>query len=73
MIGLIGGATGLTNGVNGDQVGSGVFPVNPQLGPLQNNGGPTDTRALLPTSTARNAGNNALRHRPISAVSAGQG
>jgi hypothetical protein len=29
---------------------------NPQLGPLQNNGGPTPTRALLPNSPAINAG-----------------
>jgi hypothetical protein len=32
----------------------------PLLGPLQNNGGPTDTRALLPGSPALDAGNDAL-------------
>jgi hypothetical protein len=53
-------STGLTNGVNQDQVGTGASPINPQLGPLQNNGGPTDTRALLAASTARDAGNDTL-------------
>lgn len=33
--------------------------TNPQLGPLQNNGGATHTHALLPTSPAINAGDNA--------------
>jgi hypothetical protein len=33
--------------------------VNPQLGPLQNNGGPTQTMALLPGSPAIDAGDNA--------------
>src|SRR5207244_11402345 len=32
--------------------------VNPLLGPLQNNGGPTPTMALLPGSPALDAGNN---------------
>ena len=31
--------------------------INPQLGPLQNNGGPTLTHALLPNSPAINTGN----------------
>ena len=31
--------------------------TNPELGPLQNNGGPTDTMALLPGSPAIDAGN----------------
>jgi hypothetical protein len=34
--------------------------VDPELGPLQNNGGPTQTMALLPNSPAINAGDNAL-------------
>jgi hypothetical protein len=40
------GSTGLMNGVNGDQVGTAASPINPLLGPLQNNGGPTNT--MLP-------------------------
>ncbi len=50
-----GGAGGLVNGVNGNQVGV----ANPGLGPLANNGGPTQTHALLPGSPAINAGDPA--------------
>ena len=46
---------GLTNLVNGNLVG-----VNPTLGVLRNNGGPTQTMALLPSSPAINAGASAL-------------
>ncbi|HRJ41952.1 MAG TPA: Calx-beta domain-containing protein, partial [Caldilineaceae bacterium] len=42
---LIGDNTGdggsFTDGVGGDQVGSSAAPLDPVLGPLQNNGGPT--------------------------------
>jgi len=48
---------GLTNGANGNQVG-----VNPVLGSLANNGGPTQTMALLAGSPAIDAGNVALAH-----------
>jgi len=41
----------------GDQIGTPAQPINPLLGPLQNNGGPTLTQALLPGSPAINAGN----------------
>ncbi|MCL4300138.1 MAG: CSLREA domain-containing protein [Anaerolineae bacterium] len=47
-------ACNLTNGVNGTIIG-----VDPLLGPLANNGGNTQTMALLATSKAINAGNNA--------------
>ena len=40
----------LVDGVNGNQVGTGNNPIDPELGPLQNNGGPTETR--LPESTS---------------------
>jgi len=33
---------------------------NPKLGPLQNNGGPTNTHALLPTSPAIDAGDDSV-------------
>jgi hypothetical protein len=55
-----GGAGGLTNGVDGNQVGV----ANPGLGPLTNNGGPTATIALLPGSPAIDAGSNALAVGP---------
>lgn len=51
-------ATGFTAGVNGDQVGTAAQPIDPLLGPLQNNGGPTLTQALLPGSPAIDAGDN---------------
>src|ERR1019366_174105 len=47
---------GLTNGVNGNQLGVG----NAGLGVLGNNGGPTDTVPLLPGSIAIDAGGNSL-------------
>ena len=50
-----GGSGGLTNGVNHNIVGA-----DPRLGPLQDNGGPTQTMALLDFSPALNAGSNAL-------------
>jgi hypothetical protein len=55
-----GGAGGLTNGVSGNQVGV----VNPGLGTLADNGGPTQTIALLAGSPAINAGSNALAVDP---------
>ncbi|WP_223192667.1 X2-like carbohydrate binding domain-containing protein [Paenibacillus sedimenti] len=49
-----GGAGGLTNGVNDNQIGV----TNLLLGPLANNGGTTKTQALLPGSPALDAGKN---------------
>jgi hypothetical protein len=46
--------TCITNGVNNDITG------NASLGPLQNNGGPTETHALLPGSDAIDAGDDAV-------------
>ena len=53
-----GAGTNLTNGVQGNQVGSASNPVNPLLAPLGDNGGPTQTMALLPGSPAIDAGDN---------------
>jgi hypothetical protein len=53
------GMTGISDGVNGNQVGSATAPIDPLLGPLQNNGGPTKTMALLAGSPALNAGDPA--------------
>jgi hypothetical protein len=53
------GMTGLSHGVNGNLVGSASAPIDPLLGPLQDNGGPTLTHALLPGSPALNADNPA--------------
>lgn len=48
---------GFINGISGDIVGTGAARVNPLLEPLRNNGGPTDTMALIPASPAVDAGN----------------
>jgi hypothetical protein len=59
LIGDGSGMTGLSNGVNGNLVGAADNPIDPLLGPLTFNGGPTLTHALLPGSPAIDAGNNA--------------
>jgi hypothetical protein len=56
LIGDGSGMTGLQNGVNGNLVGSASVPIDPLLGPLTDNGGPTKTMALLAGSPALNAG-----------------
>jgi cysteine-rich repeat protein len=61
LIGDETGCDGLINGAN-DQVGTSGSPINPRLGPLADNGGPTRTHALLlaPTpSPAIDAANSA--------------
>jgi fibronectin-binding autotransporter adhesin len=57
---LIGdGSYGFTNTGPGDIAGSNA-PINPLIGPLADNGGPTWTHALLPGSPALDAGDDAL-------------
>jgi len=56
LLGNNGGCAGLIDGVNGDRVGTPGSPLDPRLGPLQDNGGPTATHALLPGSPALDAG-----------------
>jgi hypothetical protein len=48
--------SGLTNGVKHDQVGSLASPLDPLIGPLQDNGGPSFTHALKPGSPAIDKG-----------------
>ena len=60
LIGNGTGMTGISDGVNHNQVGTSGSPINPELGLLQDNGGPTQTMALLLGSPAIDAGNNAL-------------
>lgn len=60
---LIGDGTGesdLTNGGNSNQVGTTASPIDPKVGPLQNNGGPTRTHALNLGSPAIDAGINTV-------------
>lgn len=59
LVGKAEGSTGFTIGVNNDLVGSIATPINPILGPLTNNGGPTQTMALLLGSPALDRGSAA--------------
>lgn len=54
---LIGNTSGSV--ITGTTTGN-ILNVNPNLGVLQNNGGPTNTYAFLPGSPAINVGSNAL-------------
>jgi hypothetical protein len=53
LIGIGDGGSGFTAT---DLVGTSASPIDPMFGPLQNNGGPTQTMALLPGSPALDAG-----------------
>jgi hypothetical protein len=57
---LVGEGTGLigisNNDANGNMVGTAQAPLDPRLGPLRDNGGPTKTHALLPGSPAIDRG-----------------
>jgi CSLREA domain-containing protein len=51
--------TGFTGGAqSNDQIGTSANPKNPNIGSLQDNGGPTRTHALLSGSTAIEGGNS---------------
>jgi hypothetical protein len=59
LIGDVSGSTGFFLVNPTDQMGSAGNPLDPGLGPLQNNGGPTWTHALLAGSPAIDHGDNA--------------
>jgi predicted outer membrane repeat protein len=56
---LIGDGTGGGGFTADDLVGTSAKPINPRLGALRNNGGPTKTMALLAGSPAIDAGDDA--------------
>ena len=58
LIGVNSNLSGITNGTNGNQIGTAATPIDAKLAPLANNGGLTQTHALLPGSPALNAGSN---------------
>ncbi|MFN2624095.1 MAG: choice-of-anchor Q domain-containing protein [Chthoniobacterales bacterium] len=58
LIGDGSGTSGFT--ASGDQVGTSGTPIDPKLDTLKNNGGPTDTMALLDGSPAIDAGNDVI-------------
>jgi hypothetical protein len=57
LVGISDGSSGWLVGEIGN-LGNSSFPINPKLGPLQNNGGPTPTMALLIGSPAIDQGNS---------------
>ena len=54
----VGEGSGIVDGVDGNQVGSVAAPLDPLVGPLADNGGPTLTHALLAESPAIDRGSN---------------
>jgi hypothetical protein len=79
---LIGDSTGATITNNGgSQIGNGMSPINPMLGLLASNGGPTATHVLLTGSPAIDAGDPSFspppsvdqRGNPFSRVTDGDG
>ncbi len=59
LIGNASGSSSFVNEVNGDLVGFAIAPIDPRLGPLQDNGGLTHTHALLFDSPAIDMADNA--------------
>jgi subtilisin-like proprotein convertase family protein len=59
LIGTSEGANGFTNGANGDKTGTNAAPLNAMLAALADNGGLTQTHALLAGSPAIDAANPA--------------
>ncbi len=57
LIGNVGTVSSLTSS-GGNLIGTTATPIDPLLGPLQDNGGPTRTHALLFGSPARDKGSN---------------
>jgi CSLREA domain-containing protein len=64
IIGDGNGSLVFVDGVNGDQIGTSGSAIDPRLGPLADNGGDTETHALLGGSPALDAGDNALITTP---------
>lgn len=52
--------TGITNGMNNNQVGTNANPIDARLAPLGNYGGSTQTHALLSNSPAINTGSDCV-------------
>ena len=57
---LLGESSGSTGWLTNDLVGTCGAPLDPKLGPLTNNGGPTLTLALLPGSPALDSGDDTV-------------
>lgn len=68
LVGDSTGSSGLTNGVNQNKVGTAASPINPLLDPLANNGGATQTHALLVGSPAIDGGPTTCAAAPVNSV-----
>ena len=66
LIGNIGSSSGW---VASDLTGTSAQPRDPQLGPLQSNGGPAPTMALQPTSAAIDGGDDSVLGSPLNLTS----
>jgi CSLREA domain-containing protein len=60
LIGVDTGLSGISNGTNGNLIGAPGAPIDPLLGPLSDNGGLTQTHALLSGSPAIDSGDDSL-------------
>jgi uncharacterized repeat protein (TIGR01451 family) len=60
LIGTDAGLSGISNGSNGNKIGTVGTPLSAGLAPLANNGGPTSTHLPQNGSPVIDAGNNAL-------------
>jgi hypothetical protein len=60
FVGMLDASSGTLSGGSGDATGSLFNPINPLLGALQDNGGPTPTMAPLTGSPAVDAGDDTL-------------
>jgi hypothetical protein len=65
LIGASDDSAGFANGTNGDIVGTKAAPVDPQLFPLANYGGPTQTQLPRPSSPAIDAGDDTVLNPPL--------
>jgi CSLREA domain-containing protein len=66
---LIGATDGSSGWVPSDLTGTSAQPLNPLLGPLQDNGGPTQTMALPADSPALDAGDDSVLGAPLNLTS----
>ncbi len=69
LIGVIGTCHRLTHGANGDLVGTSGLPINPQLGPLADNGASRKPHAPQTGSPTIDGGTNTGARPLISADS----
>lgn len=60
LLGIDAGCAGLTEGLNGDRVGTAAAPLDARFAPLADNGGPTLTHSIYDDSPALNAGSPAV-------------